>query len=48
MVRRAVASKIGDLATHVEHEVVINELIPIFKQLSADEQVIRWNFFVNF
>lgn len=39
MVRRAVASKIGDLATHVEHEVVISELIPIFKQLSADEQV---------
>lgn len=38
MVRRAVASKIGDLATHVEHEVVISELIPIFKQLSADEQ----------
>lgn len=38
MVRRAVASKIGDLATHVEHEIVLSELITIFKQLSADEQ----------
>mmetsp|Transcript_15601 Transcript_15601/g.13329 ORF Transcript_15601/g.13329 Transcript_15601/m.13329 type:complete len:210 (+) Transcript_15601:60-689(+) len=37
MVRRAVATRIGELATHVEHEVVISELIPIFKQLSADE-----------
>lgn len=38
MVRRAVASRIGNLATVVSKEIVINELIPIFKQLSGDEQ----------
>jgi len=38
MIRRAVASKIGDLAGFVDKEVILNELIPIFKQLAADEQ----------
>lgn len=38
MIRRAVASKIGDLAGFVEKEVILGELIPIFKQLAADEQ----------
>jgi serine/threonine-protein phosphatase 2A regulatory subunit A len=38
MVRRAIASKIGEFATFVEKDIVINELIPIFKQLSTDEQ----------
>jgi len=39
MVRRAVASRIGNLATVVTKDIVVNELIPIFKQLSSDEQV---------
>jgi len=38
MVRRAIANKIGEFATFVEKDIVINELIPIFKQLSSDEQ----------
>jgi len=38
MVRRAIASKIGEFSTFVEKDIVINELIPIFKQLSTDEQ----------
>jgi len=38
MVRRAVANRIGNLAAVVSKEIVINELIPIFKQLSSDEQ----------
>jgi len=38
MVRRAVANRIGNLATVVTKDIVINELIPIFKQLSSDEQ----------
>lgn len=39
MVRRAVANKIGDLAAVVGKDLVLSELIPIFKQLAADEQV---------
>jgi len=40
MVRRAVANRIGNLAAVVSKDIVITELIPIFKQLSSDEQVI--------
>lgn len=39
MVRRAVANRIGDLAAVVGKDLVLSELIPIFKQLAADEQV---------
>ena len=45
MIRRAVASKIGDLAGFVEKDVILNELIPIFKQLAADEQVKQGSFY---
>lgn len=38
MIRRAIASKIGHLAMYVEKEIVVSEFIPIFKQLSSDEQ----------
>lgn len=38
MIRRAVANRIGDLASFVPKETILNELIPVFKQLAADEQ----------
>uniref|UniRef100_A0A1I8H4X3 TOG domain-containing protein n=1 Tax=Macrostomum lignano TaxID=282301 RepID=A0A1I8H4X3_9PLAT len=38
MVRRAAAGKIGELAQVVEPEFVRSELLPMFKQLMADEQ----------
>lgn len=38
MVRRTLASKIGDLASTMEKDLVITQLMPIFKQLSGDDQ----------
>jgi serine/threonine-protein phosphatase 2A regulatory subunit A len=38
MVRRAVAMKIGELANCVEKDHVINDLIPLFRQLTTDDQ----------
>jgi len=38
MIRRAIASKIGHLSMYVEKEIVVSEFIPVFKQLSSDEQ----------
>lgn len=39
MVRRAVANRIGDLGAATGKDIVLNDLIPVFKQLSTDEQV---------
>lgn len=38
MVRRVIATKIGEMAQVYEKENVISDLIPSFKQLSADDQ----------
>lgn len=38
MIRRACASKLGAFSTKLERDHVINELLPIFRQLSSDEQ----------
>jgi len=43
MVRRAVATKIGDFAKSLEKEYVLTDIITLFKQLSTDDQV---NFFL--
>ena len=40
MVRRAVAMKIGEFAKSLEKEYVLGEIIPLFKQLSTDDQVL--------
>lgn len=39
MVRRAVATKIGDFAKSLEKEFVLGEIIALFKQLTTDDQV---------
>lgn len=39
MVRRAVATRIGDFAKSLEKEHVLGEIITLFKQLSTDDQV---------
>lgn len=38
MIRRACASKIGLLATQLDKQHLIQELLPVFRQLSQDEQ----------
>lgn len=38
MVRRVIATKIGEMALVYEKEHIINDLITSFKQLSTDEQ----------
>lgn len=38
MVKRAIASKIGDFCKSIEKEFLMSELITIFKQLANDEQ----------
>jgi serine/threonine-protein phosphatase 2A regulatory subunit A len=38
MIRRACASQLGLFSTKLERDHVINELLPIFRQLSSDEQ----------
>lgn len=45
MVRRAVAKRIGDFAKSLEKEYVIGEIIPLYKQLSTDDQVVLHFFF---
>lgn len=44
MVRRAAAGKLGEFAKAVEPEKLKSDLIPLFTQLSQDEQV---NFFFS-
>jgi hypothetical protein len=39
MVRRAVASKLGEFAKVVELEYIKSDLIPLFTALASDEQV---------
>lgn len=39
MVRRAAASKLGELAQAVELEYLKSDLIPMFANLAQDEQV---------
>lgn len=38
IVRRAGSSKLGEFATHVEKQHVIQEILPIFRKLAQDEQ----------
>ena len=38
MIRRACASKLGLFATQLEKQHVLQEILPIFRQLSQDEQ----------
>lgn len=38
MIRRACAANIGKFATKLEKQQVITELLPVFRQLSSDEQ----------
>jgi serine/threonine-protein phosphatase 2A regulatory subunit A len=38
MVRRVIATKIGEMAQVYEKENIVSDLIPSFKQLSADDQ----------
>jgi len=38
MIRRACASKLGHFATQLEKQHVLQEILPIFRQLSQDEQ----------
>lgn len=38
MIRRACASKLGLFATQLEKQHLINEILPVFRQLSQDEQ----------
>jgi serine/threonine-protein phosphatase 2A regulatory subunit A len=38
MIRRACASKIGIFATQLEKQHLILEILPLFRQLSQDEQ----------
>ena len=41
MVRRAAASKLGEFAKAVELEYLKSDVIPMFVNLAADEQVIN-------
>lgn len=41
MVRRAAASKLGELAQVVELEYLKSDLIPMFVNLAQDEQVMK-------
>lgn len=42
MIRRACAVRLGSFAAHIEKQHVLQEILPIFRQLSQDEQdVIR-------
>jgi len=42
MIRRACASRLGLFATKLDKQHVLQEILPIFRQLSQDEQdVIR-------
>jgi hypothetical protein len=41
MVRRAAASKLGELAKVVEPEYLKSDIIPMFINLAQDEQVVR-------
>lgn len=43
MVRRAVATKIGDFAKSLEKEFVLTDIIALFKQLTTDDQVLLIN-----
>ncbi len=38
MIRRACASQLGEFSTQLEKHLIINELLPIFRQLAQDEQ----------
>ena len=38
MIRRACAARLGDFSTQLEKQHVIQELLPIFRQLSQDDQ----------
>ena len=38
MIRRACASRLGEFATKLEKQYVLQEILPIFRQLSQDEQ----------
>jgi serine/threonine-protein phosphatase 2A regulatory subunit A len=38
MIRRACAMKLGDFSTFLEKHHVIQDIVPIFKQLSQDDQ----------
>ena len=39
MVRRAVASKLGELAQVIEPDYLKSDLLPLFNALASDEQV---------
>lgn len=39
MVRRAVASKLGEFAKVIELEYLKSDLVPLFTALASDEQV---------
>lgn len=38
MIRRVCAAKLGEFSTQLEKQHVIQELLPIFRQLSQDDQ----------
>ena len=38
MIRRACASRLGEFSTYLEKQHVIQEIMPIFRQLSQDDQ----------
>ena len=38
MIRRACAQKLGEFSQTLDKQHIISELLPIFKQLSQDEQ----------
>lgn len=38
MIRRACASKLGQFATQIEKQHILQEILPIYRQLSQDEQ----------
>ena len=38
MIRRACASRIGEFSTQLDKQHVIQELLPVFRQLSQDDQ----------
>jgi serine/threonine-protein phosphatase 2A regulatory subunit A len=38
MIRRACASRLGDFSTKLDKQHVLQEILPIFRQLSQDEQ----------
>lgn len=50
MVRRAAASKLGELAKVVEPEYLKSDIIPMFVNLAQDEQVkfyCIWNLYIK-